>query len=136
MSLPPKSERARGPKYKFRLQNTYLLLGPGELETTSSYRDNARDYVIFENYRSLTCGVIDSQSMTRECHANCNITLLLDPKSAEWSEVAISHESVGNRTRLPLRVVCDVAGLVLAEIAGLGELIEPGVSGVGVEHDG
>ncbi len=83
VSLPPKSERARGPKDKFRVQNTYLLFGPGELATTSSYRDNARDSVIFENYRYLPCGVIDSQSMTRECHADCNITLLLNPKSAE-----------------------------------------------------
>ncbi len=72
MSLPPKSERARGPKDKFRVQNTYILFGPGELATTSSYRDNARDDVIFEHYRSLPCGVIESQSMTRECHANCN----------------------------------------------------------------
>ncbi len=28
--------------------------------------------VLFENYRSLPCGVIDSQNMTRECHADCN----------------------------------------------------------------
>ncbi len=60
VSLPPKSERARGPKDKFRVQNTYLLFDPGELATTSSYRENARDAVLFENYRSLPCGVIDS----------------------------------------------------------------------------
>ncbi len=83
VSLPPKSESAHGPKDKFSVQNTYLLFGPGELATTSSYRDNSRDDVIFENHRSPPCGVIDSQSMTRKCHANCNITLLVDPKSAE-----------------------------------------------------
>ncbi len=33
VSLPPKSERARRPKDKFRVQNTGLLLGPGELAT-------------------------------------------------------------------------------------------------------
>ncbi len=42
----------------------------------------------------------------------------------------------GNRTRLPLRVICVVAGLALAELAGLGKLIEPGVTGLVVEIDG
>ncbi len=47
----------------------------------------------------------------------------------------LSHESVGNRTRLPLPVVCVVAGLALADTAGLGELPESVITGIGVEND-
>ncbi len=32
------------------------MLGPGELATTSSSQDHARDDVLFEHYRSLPCG--------------------------------------------------------------------------------
>ncbi len=93
--VTPKSERARGPKGKFRVQNTYLLFGPGELATTSSYGDNAREDVLLENYRSLPCSVIDSQSMTRECHADCN-TFTISQSSGEPSPTDLSIHSRGS----------------------------------------
>ncbi len=80
--------------------------------------------------------------MTRECHADCNITLLLDPKLAESTKedgvVRSSDKSrIGRGTVLVCHCgFCVEAGLALAEIAGLGELIEPGVTGIGVENDG
>ncbi len=54
--------------------------------------------------------------MTRECYADCYITVNLDPKLSESTK----------------KVFCVVAGLALPEISGLGELIEPGVTAFGI----
>ncbi len=73
--------------------------------------------------------------MTRDSHAYCFIILHQDPKSAESTKEEDGVRSddksrIGRETRLI------VAGLALADIAGLGELAEPGVTGMGVENDG
>ncbi len=79
-----------------------ILIVIDMIEMTIEIRD-----VIFENYRSLPCGVIDSQSMTRECHADCNITLLLDPKSAESTkEVGVVRSSDKSRIGRGTELVC------------------------------
>ncbi len=67
--------------------------------------------------------------MTRDSHAYCFIILLQDPKLAESTKEVDGIRSndkarIGRETRLI------VAGLALADIDGLGELIEPGVTGI------